>query len=100
MKKGLVAVCLLAAALIVMALLSGNGTGAKNQAEVQEEKRVTSAKIRYFDGSLDTVLLTSYSWLGNSDLVILHTDEGRKIIIDGSNMMIVEESEAQYNCVE
>ena len=100
MKKALVTVCLLVAAMIALVCLSGHSAVAKDKAEAPEEKRVTSAKIRYFDGSLDTVLLTSYSWLGNSDLVILHTDEGRKIILDGSNMMIIEESEAQYNCVE
>lgn len=100
MKKALVTVCLLVAAMIALVCLSGHSAVSKDKAEASEEKRVTSAKIRYFDGSLDTVLLTSYSWLGNSDLVILHTDEGRKIILDGSNMMIIEESEAQYNCVE
>lgn len=101
MKKGLVAVCLLAASLIVMAVLSGcsAGVGKDDSVAVTPEKRVTSAKIRYFDGSMDTVLLKGFTYT-SSGMVVLHTDDGRKVVIGANNVMIIEESEAQYNCVE
>lgn len=95
MKKALIAVCLLVVALVVLVCCSA-GAGK----DVSAEKRVTSAKIRYFDGSMDTVLLSGYSWGVSSGIVVLHTDDGRKVCVGANNVMIIEESEAQYNCVE
>ena len=96
MKKALVAVCLLVVALIVLA---GCSAGPGKNSSAVTEKRVTSAKIRYFDGSMDTVVLDSYTW-GASGILVLYTEDGRKMLIGSNNVMIIEESEAQYNCVE
>ena len=61
------------------------------------EKRVTSAKIRYFDGTSDTVLVDSYS-IGSGGVIHIHTDLGRTIAIGQNNVIIIQESEEQYNC--
>ena len=60
------------------------------------EKRVTSAKVRYFDGTCDTLLLTNYV-IGMSGCVTLFTDEGRTVKLSQNNVIIIEESEDQYN---
>lgn len=96
MKKALAVVCLLVVALVV---LSGCSAGPGKNSSAVTEKRVTSAKIRYFDGSLDTVVLQSYV-LDMYGMVILYTEDGRKVIVGPNNVMIIEESEAQYNCME
>lgn len=64
----------------------------------QGEKRIMSAKVRYFDGSMDTILIDRYRIMDGT--VTIYTDSGRKIVIGANNVIIIEESEAQYNCKE
>ena len=61
------------------------------------EKRVISAKVRYFDGTCDTLLLTNYVIGSNGGVVTLFTDEGRTVKLSQNNVIIIEESEDQYN---
>ena len=86
MKKVLIALVL----AVLLVVLSGCG--------MKDPTRVTSAKVRYFDGSMDTVLLDSYE-VGRT-AVYLHTAEGRTVVIGPNNVIIIEESKYQYNAQE
>ena len=47
------------------------------------------AKIRYFDGSMDTIWITGYSPVGGS--IWLKTEDGHIALIGANNVMIVED---------
>lgn len=47
------------------------------------------AKVRYFDGSLDTLQIKSYKTIGDSILII--TDDGRQMVTGSNNVIIVED---------
>ena len=49
------------------------------------------AKIRYFDGSMDTIRITGYSPLGGS--IWLKADDGHIAVIGANNVIIVEDDE-------
>ena len=85
MKKLLVFLALTA----VLILLTGcSGTTA--------DKRITTAKIRYFDGSMDTLEIDR--WRSSaSGTITLYTAEGRTVVIGANNVILIEESEEQYN---
>jgi hypothetical protein len=51
------------------------------------------AKVRYFDGSLDTLEITGYSTVGSC--VRLRTLDGRQTILGANNVIIIEEVEDQ-----
>ena len=51
------------------------------------------AKVRYFDGSLDTLEITGYSTVGSC--VRLRTLDGRQTILGANNVIIIEEVEEQ-----
>ena len=72
-----------------------SGCGSKY---TESKEQILSAKIRYFDGSMDTVLLESYSLLTGGSSVVLKTLEGRTIIVGINNVMIISESEEQFYC--
>ena len=85
MKKLLVFLALTA----VLILLTGcSGTTA--------DKRVTTAKIRYFDGSMDTLEVDRW-YSSKSGTVTIYTEEGRKVVIGANNVILIEETEEQYN---
>lgn len=84
MKK---TICMIILLLFAFLLLSGC-----NQSN---EARVTHAKIRYFDGSCDTLEIEKW-FASASGTVTLHTDTGRKIVIGANNVIIIEESKDQY----
>lgn len=86
MKK----VLIILAILLVAAIAVACGMPQKN--------RVLSAKIRYFDGSMDTILINSYYVTGA--IMTLQTVEGRKVVIGANNVVVIEETEEQYNCVQ
>lgn len=96
MKKALVAVCLLVVALIV---LSGCNQNTARIGYNPEKGKIASAKIRYFDGTTDTVRLKDWSY-HNGGIVILTTEEGRQVSVGANNVILIVESEEQYNCVE
>ena len=49
------------------------------------------AKIRYFDGSMDTIRITAYSPVGGS--FWLKADDGHFTIVGANNVIIVEDEE-------
>ena len=51
------------------------------------------AKVRYFDGSLDTLEISGYSTAGSC--VRLRTLDGRQTILGANNVIIIEEVEDQ-----
>ena len=85
MKRLLVLLALMA----VLALLTGCDG-------VTADKRIITAKIRYFDGSMDTLEVDRW-FASASGTVTLHTMEGRKVVIGANNVILIEESEEQYN---
>ena len=88
MKKILVLMALIAV-LILLAGCDG----------IPSEKWITSAKIRYFDGSMDTVIVDSFN-IGAGGIMHIRTDSGRTITIGPNNAIIIYETEAQFNCQE
>ena len=86
MKKVLIIMVILLVAAIAVAC------------SVPSKNRVLSAKIRYFDGSMDTVLINSYYVTGA--IMTLCTVDGRKVVIGANNVVVIEETEEQYNCVQ
>jgi len=59
-------------------------------------KRVKHAKIRYFDGTVDTIEIKNW-FASQSGTVTLNTSEGRKVVLGVNNVIIIEETEYQYN---
>ena len=49
------------------------------------------AKVRYFDGSLDTLEITGYTTVGSC--IQLRTIDGRRTILGANNVIIIEEEE-------
>ena len=49
------------------------------------------AKIRYFDGSMDTIRITGYSPVGGS--IWLKTEDGHIAVIGANNVIIFEDDE-------
>ena len=49
------------------------------------------AKIRYFDGSMDTIRITGYSPVGGS--IWLKTEDGHISLIGANNVIIFEDDE-------
>lgn len=87
MKK-FVAVLLILIA--VMMILSGCSPVLDNN-----ELRVVHAKIRYFDGSMDTLEVDRW-FASQSGTVTIFTAEGRKVVIGANNIILIEETEEQY----
>ena len=88
MKKLLILLTLLVCLVII--------TGCSTLTATTADKRITTAKIRYFDGSMDTLEVDRW-FASASGTVTLHTMEGRKVVIGANNVIIIEESEEQYN---
>jgi len=49
------------------------------------------AKIRYFDGSMDTISITGYSPVGGS--IRLKAEDGHIAVIGANNVMIIEDED-------
>ena len=49
------------------------------------------AKIRYFDGSMDTIRITGYSPVGGS--MWLKAEDGNFTIVGANNVIIVEDED-------
>ena len=54
------------------------------------------AKVRYFDGSLDTIRITGYSPVGGC--IWLKADDGHIVVIGANNVIIVEDEEYWEGC--
>ena len=85
MKKLLVLLALFA----VLAVLTGCDG-------ISNDKRITTAKIRYFDGSMDTLEIDRWR-ASASGTITLYTAEGRTVVIGANNVILIEETEEQYN---
>lgn len=85
MKKGMLFLLLFA----IIFLLAGCNGGTSG-------RRITTAKIRYFDGSMDTLEVDKW-YTSSSGTITLHTEEGRTVVIGANNVILIEESEEQYN---
>lgn len=92
MKKKIIALIL----IIMAAVLTGCGA----QDATKDDQRVLSAQIRYFDGSMETILLESYFVGKGGSYLILNTDAGRRLMIGINNVLIINETEDQYNNTE
>ena len=77
---------LIAAGLVILllAVLIFISIPAKNQENL-------IAKIRYFDGSVDTIRITGYSPVGGS--MWLKAEDGHFTIVGANNVIIVEDEE-------
>ena len=53
--------------------------------------RNLTAKIRYFDGSMDTIRITGYSPVGGS--LWMKAEDGHIAVIGANNVIIVEDDE-------
>ena len=69
--------------------------GVHHHCQCRTEKTSTRliAKVRYFDGSLDTLEISGYSTVGSC--VRLRTIDGRQTILGANNVIIIEEVEDQ-----
>ena len=54
------------------------------------------AKIRYFDGSMDTIRITGYSPVGGS--MWLKAEDGHIAVIGANKLMIIEDEEYWEGC--
>ena len=55
------------------------------------------AKVRYFDGSMDTIRITGYSPVGGS--IWLKAEDGHLAVIGANNVIIVEDDEYWNECI-
>lgn len=60
-----------------------------------DEKKVISAKVRYFDGSMDTLEINRFE-VSVSGLVHLYLKDGADTYIGVNNVIIIKETEEQY----
>ena len=84
MKK----LCVILILVTLIFLLGGCGS------QSDGGKEITSAMIRYFDGSGEQVILKNY-WVGYST-VKLYTADGREITVSPYNVILIKETEDQY----
>ena len=77
---------LIAAGLVILllAVLIFISIPAKNQENL-------IAKVRYFDGSMDTLRIVAYEPMGGS--IWLKTEDGHIAVIGANNVMIIEDEE-------
>ena len=77
---------LIAAGLVILllAVLIFISIPAKNQGNL-------IAKVRYFDGSMDTIRITCYSPVGGS--LWLKVDDGHIAVIGANNVMIIQDEQ-------
>lgn len=57
--------------------------------------KVTTAKVRYFDGSMDTLDVDHY-WVGGN-VIQLFLKNGAEMTLGVNNVIVIKESEEQYN---
>lgn len=57
---------------------------------------ITTAKVRYFDGSMDTLEIERFD-VSASGLVHLYLKDGAEMYFGVNNVIIVKETEEQYN---
>lgn len=70
-------------------------TGCSGSNNTGNGKRVTHARIRYFDGSMDVLEVNGWS-ASKSGMVTIHTTDGRRVVIGANNVILIEETKEQY----
>lgn len=87
MKKFIAVVLLLIIFLVLC-------TGCSNTATDGGVNKVITAKVRYFDGSMDTLELERFYFSAGG--VVLTLKNGTKMTLGINNVIIIEEPEEQY----
>lgn len=85
----------LIAMLLIFVEILAICTGCSGPNNTENEKRVTHARIRYFDGSMDVLEVDSW-YASQTGTVTIHTTEGRKVVIGVNNVILIEETKEQY----
>lgn len=57
---------------------------------------VRTAKVRYFDGSMDTLEIERFD-VSTSGLIHLYLKDGAEMYLGANNIIIIKETEEQYN---
>ena len=78
-------------ALIIAIFLLTGCSGQNKDASA----RITTAKIRYFDGSCDTLEVDRW-FAPESGIIDIQTTEGREVVIGANNIILIEETIDQY----
>lgn len=63
-----------------------------------DDDRITTARIRYLDGSMDVVEIEKYKPYEQSGSLVLRTADGRTMVVGANNVIIINESKDQYEC--
>lgn len=87
MKKFIAVVLLLIIFLVLC-------TGCSNTATDGGVKKVITAKVRYFDGSMDTLELERFYYSASG--VTLFLKNGTEMTLGINNVIIIKEPEEQY----
>jgi hypothetical protein len=77
--------------LLVILLIAVTATLCVLPFVVHPASRNLIAKIRYFDGSMDTISITGYSPVGGS--IRLKAEDGHIAVIGANNVMIIEDED-------
>lgn len=85
----------LIAMLLIFVVILAVCTGCSSPDNTDNEKRVTHARIRYFDGSMDVLEVNNW-YTSKSSMVIIYTTDGRKVVIGANNVILIEETKEQY----
>ena len=88
MKKFISAVLVLIILLVICAGCSKPAT--------DSDGFVRTAKVRYFDGSMDTLEIERFG-VSESGLVHLYLKDGAEMYLGANNVIIIKETEEQYN---
>lgn len=81
--------------LLIFVVILAVCTGCSSPDNTDNEKRVTHARIRYFDGSMDVLEVNNW-YTSKSSMVIIYTTDGRKVVIGANNVILIEETKEQY----
>ena len=77
-------------AILVLIILLMICTGCSKPA-TDSDRFVRTAKVRYFDGSMETIRITGYSPVGGC--IWLKADDGHIALIGANNVIIVEDED-------
>ena len=87
MKKSIAVVLLLIIFLVLC-------TGCSNTVTDDGVKKVITAKVRYFDGSMDTLDVDHYCV--SSNVIQLFLKNGAEMTLGTNNVIVIKEPEEQY----
>lgn len=82
-------------AILVLIILLMICTGCSKPA-TDSDRFVRTAKVRYFDGSMETLEIERFD-TSASGLVHLYLENGAEMYFGANNVIIVKETEEQYN---